>query len=136
MKKFMIASSVSALALTLALPAAAQVAETVDTPAYQISVETIVDGLDHPWALAFIDEERFIVTERDTGQIRIATVEGDLKDPSSVKLGINAAEAEFVVMQALMFPGINILWAGCVLLALGTGMAVWQRIRGTGKPKA
>ena len=66
----------------------------------------------------------------------LATVEGDLKDPSSVKLGINAAEAEFVVMQALMFPGINILWAGCVLLALGTGMAVWQRIRGTGKPKA
>ena len=29
----------------------------------------------------------------------------------------------------LVFPGINILWIGCVLLALGTGMAVWQRVR-------
>jgi cytochrome c-type biogenesis protein CcmF len=45
------------------------------------------------------------------------------------KVGIEVAEAEFVVMQALIFPGINILWIGCVLLALGTGMAVWQRIR-------
>lgn len=60
----------------------------------------------------------------------LATVKGDLQVPSSVKLGLNVAEAEFVVMQALVFPGINILWIGCILLALGTGMAVWDRIRG------
>ena len=46
-----------------------------------------------------------------------------------VKVGVNVAEAEFLVMQAIVFPGINILWIGCVLLALGTGMAVWQRLR-------
>ncbi len=46
-----------------------------------------------------------------------------------IKVGMNVAEAEFVVMQAIVFPGINILWIGCVLLALGTGMAVWQRVR-------
>ena len=58
----------------------------------------------------------------------LATVE---KDPMGgpAKVGLNVAEAEFLVMQALLFPGINILWIGCVLLALGTGMAVWQRIR-------
>jgi cytochrome c-type biogenesis protein CcmF len=59
----------------------------------------------------------------------LASVQGDLADQRSVQVGINVAEAEFVVMQALMFPGINILWIGCVLLALGTGMAVWQRFR-------
>ncbi|MFZ1693205.1 MAG: hypothetical protein WAT74_08425, partial [Flavobacteriales bacterium] len=53
----------------------------------------------------------------------LATVDGE-------KLGIEVAESEFVVMQALMFPWINILWIGCVLLALGSGMAVWQRVRG------
>ena len=53
----------------------------------------------------------------------LATVDGE-------KLGLNVAEAEFVVMQAIMFPGINILWIGCVLLALGSGMAVWQRVNG------
>ncbi len=55
----------------------------------------------------------------------LATVDGD-------KVGLNVAESEFLVMQALMFPGINILWIGCVLLAIGSGMAVWQRIRRKG----
>jgi cytochrome c-type biogenesis protein CcmF len=53
----------------------------------------------------------------------LATVDGD-------KVGLNIAESEFLVMQALLFPGINILWIGCVLLAIGTGMAVLQRVRG------
>lgn len=66
----------------------------------------------------------------------VATVQGDLNDPKSLKLGIQVAEAEFVVMQALMFPGINILWLGCVLLALGSGMAVWQRVRSDKSSKA
>ena len=63
--------------------------------------------------------------EVDALRIRysLATSEGD-------KLGLDVAEREFVVMQALIFPGINILWIGCVLLALGSGMAVWQRVRG------
>ncbi len=46
-----------------------------------------------------------------------------------MKYGLTVAESEFVVLQALVFPGINILWIGCVLLALGTGLAVRQRIR-------
>ncbi len=59
----------------------------------------------------------------------LATVDGDLLGPDPVKVGVNVAEAEFLIMQALVFPGINILWLGCVLMALGTGMAVWQRVR-------
>ncbi|MBX2973441.1 MAG: cytochrome c biogenesis protein CcsA [Flavobacteriales bacterium] len=46
-----------------------------------------------------------------------------------VAVGLNVAEAEFLVMQAIVFPGINILWIGCVLLFVGTLMAVRQRIR-------
>ena len=56
----------------------------------------------------------------------LASVDGN-------KLGIEVAEQEFVVMQAIVFPAINILWIGCVLLALGTGMAVWQRVKGNKK---
>ncbi|HNU56464.1 MAG TPA: cytochrome c biogenesis protein CcsA [Flavobacteriales bacterium] len=44
-------------------------------------------------------------------------------------IGLNVAESEFLVMQAIVFPGINILWIGCVLLFIGTFMAVWQRVR-------
>lgn len=49
------------------------------------------------------------------------------------KIGLNVAEAEFLVLQAIVFPGINILWIGCVLMFLGTFMAVRQRI--IAKPK-
>lgn len=60
----------------------------------------------------------------------LGTVTGDVNDPASVKVGIDVAESEFVVMQAIVFPGINILWLGCVLMLIGTAMAVWQRVRG------
>jgi cytochrome c-type biogenesis protein CcmF len=36
---------------------------------------------------------------------------------------------EFVVMQAIEFPMINILWIGCVVMFLGTVMAIRHRIR-------
>lgn len=55
-------------------------------------------------------------------KVDIASVKGD-------RLGIHVYEHEFVIMQAIIFPGINILWIGCVLMALGTGMAVWQRLK-------
>ena len=48
-----------------------------------------------------------------------------------VHVGLNVFEQEFVVMQAIVFPGINILWLGCVLLFLGTLLAVRQRIKRT-----
>lgn len=50
-------------------------------------------------------------------------------DKPRIAIGLNVAESEFLVLQAIVFPGINILWIGCVLLFVGTGMAVWQRVR-------
>ncbi|MBP9161501.1 MAG: cytochrome c biogenesis protein CcsA, partial [Flavobacteriales bacterium] len=56
----------------------------------------------------------------------LATVKGD-------HVGLNVSEREFVIMQAIVFPGINILWIGCILMALGTFVAVRQRVRGKRK---
>ena len=36
---------------------------------------------------------------------------------------------DFIVLKAIVFPGINILWIGCILMVIGSGMAVVQRIR-------
>ena len=36
---------------------------------------------------------------------------------------------DFVVMQAIIFPYINILWIGCILMVIGSLMAVIQRIK-------
>ena len=36
---------------------------------------------------------------------------------------------EFIVLKALVFPWINILWAGCVIMVIGTVMAIWRRVK-------
>ena len=56
-----------------------------------------------------------IVPEEGTITIRVAEKEENIKD--------------FIVMQAIMFPWINILWVGIVVMGLGTGIAVAQRFR-------
>lgn len=57
-------------------------------------------------------------------------------DPVANKVTFEVAEhkdntKEFIVMQAIMFPAINVLWIGIILMALGTFMAVLQRIKKT-----
>ncbi len=36
---------------------------------------------------------------------------------------------EFIVLKALVFPWINILWAGCVIMVIGTVMAIRRRVK-------
>ena len=57
-----------ALAL-LAWPAIAH-AQTFKSSAGNLKVETVADGLSHPWALAFLPDGRMLVTERP-GRMRI-----------------------------------------------------------------
>ncbi len=36
---------------------------------------------------------------------------------------------DFIVMKAVVFPGINILWVGCVLMFIGTIISFWHRFK-------
>lgn len=42
-------------------------------------------------------------------------------------------ESEFIIMQAIIFPWINILWIGCLLMILGSITAAYYRIKNTVK---
>jgi cytochrome c-type biogenesis protein CcmF len=58
----------------------------------------------------------------------------DEKNPDNTTVEIMLSEKknnqkDFIVMEAYMFPFINVLWLGCVVMVFGTGLAVWQRIR-------
>ena len=60
-------------------------------------------------------------------------------DPTKKEIGLEVSvkkgmKKDFVVLKAIVFPAINLLWIGCFLLAIGTGLAVWQRIK-VGIPK-
>ena len=70
-------SAVPAMALLiaggLALPQPDAVAD--EQPGYKI--ETLAEGLEHPWSLAFLPDGRMLVTERP-GRLRMLTAEGEL----------------------------------------------------------
>ncbi len=76
----------SALIVTLmgdygAAPAWAEGQRIVDTDLVRVRVETVASGLDHPWGLALLPDGRFLVTERNSGQLRIGTQIGELSEP-------------------------------------------------------
>lgn len=54
--------------------------------------------------------------------------------PESGKIEISVQEKkanrrDYIVMQALVFPYINILWGGCLIMIIGTVLAIIERIK-------
>lgn len=81
-----------------------------------------------------IRDQRFSISIPDSiaGQGISITFEGI--DPQNEEFKFKVLEKapkfkEFIVMKAIIFPGINILWIGCIIMALGTFFAVYSRIR-------
>lgn len=55
-------------------------------------------------------------------------------NPETGKVDISVAEKvsdkkDFIVMQAIVFPYINILWTGCMVMIIGTIIAIRQRLK-------
>lgn len=61
-----------------AAPAGAQ--DMVRSEQANFTVQTIAEGLDHPWALAFLPDGAMLVTERP-GQMRLVSPDGRLGEP-------------------------------------------------------
>jgi cytochrome c-type biogenesis protein CcmF len=36
---------------------------------------------------------------------------------------------DFIIMQAFIFPYINILWIGCIVMVIGTLLAIVERLK-------
>lgn len=73
-------AAVSLFALASAVPAFAQ-NQSAESQHYDLEIATVVDGLEHPWAMAFVSDDAFLVTERNPGTLRVATVDGALSEP-------------------------------------------------------
>ncbi|MEW6693966.1 MAG: PQQ-dependent sugar dehydrogenase [Pseudomonadota bacterium] len=61
------------VAATVALAAGAEAAT-------RVQAETVASGLEHPWAVAFLPQGRFLVTERP-GRLRVVEPDGRLQPP-------------------------------------------------------
>ncbi|KAA0010015.1 PQQ-dependent sugar dehydrogenase [Billgrantia pellis] len=68
------------VALSLSPLALAQSKESVQTEAGALSIETVVDGLVHPWGMAFLPDGRMLITERE-GRLRLLSQDETLSDP-------------------------------------------------------
>lgn len=71
-----------AVAVTLLIFTCSSFAQksTVETDAGSIKVETLAEGLDHPWGMAFLPDNRLLVTER-AGTLRILDENNNLSEP-------------------------------------------------------
>lgn len=57
-------------------------AETLRThQGTEVQLETLVDGLNHPWGMAFLPDGRLLVTERNTGLLHILHTNSTLSSP-------------------------------------------------------
>ncbi len=54
----------------------------IPTKHYTLRLQAITSDLDHPWGLAYLPDNRFLVTER-SGLLRIVSANGTLSDPIS-----------------------------------------------------
>jgi glucose/arabinose dehydrogenase len=74
----------AALVGTLILAAGPAAAVITDAPPpaepSKIKVETVADGLEHPWGLQFLPDGRLLVTERP-GRMRLVSKDGQLSEP-------------------------------------------------------
>ena len=70
----------AAAALVLISQSCIAESTSIDTNEGPIKVETIAHGLENPWGLAFLPDDRMLVTERP-GRLRIVTKDGKISDP-------------------------------------------------------
>ncbi|MFU8864716.1 MAG: PQQ-dependent sugar dehydrogenase [Rhodobacterales bacterium] len=80
MSPFLKATPLAPLTLFVGTAALAQ-ETTVEAQDHTFTVATVVEGLSHPWGMAFISDTEFLVTERNTGALRVGNVDGSLSDP-------------------------------------------------------
>ncbi|HNL37699.1 MAG TPA: hypothetical protein PKH43_01155, partial [Saprospiraceae bacterium] len=51
------------------------------------------------------------------------------KEQRSIPLEIaeNVTRSDYIVLEAIVFPGINLVWAGSLLMLLGLAVSLWRR---------
>ncbi len=62
----------------------------------------------------------------------VLTISAALMDDEARKIPVeiaeNAPRSDYIVLEAIIFPGINLVWIGCISMLLGMGISFWRRM--------
>lgn len=86
----------------------------------KVAVQTVAEGLDHPWSIAFLPDGRMLVTER-AGRLRVIDADGHLQAEP-----VAGVPPVFVASQAGLFdvlPAPDFADSGVLYLAFAHGTA-------------
>ena len=71
----------------------------------------------------------FLQIDPNTERITIGIAQEPLFTGSApVEIADNALPTDYIVLEAILFPGINLFWGGSVLMMIGLGMAMFRRL--------
>ena len=71
---------------------------------------------------------RLIELDPIKDQITFAIAQDDRSDQTLVlDVAEDVSRSDIIVLEALVFPGINLFWAGSLLMLLGFFFALWNR---------
>lgn len=79
------------------------VAQTLATQAHRIRVNTMTEGLTHPWSLAFLPDGRMLVTER-AGRLRMISKDFKLDSQPIAGVPVVAAVGQGGLMDVVLHP--------------------------------
>ncbi len=59
--------------------------------------------------------------------ISVAKAAGELRK-IPVEIAENAPRSDYIVLEAIVFPGINLVWGGSILMLFGLALGMWRRL--------
>jgi cytochrome c-type biogenesis protein CcmF len=73
---------------------------------------------------------RFEKVDPATGQMTISAALASGEQRSiPIDVAENAARSDYIVLEAIIFPGINLVWIGSILMLVGLALGLWRRAK-------
>ena len=95
---------VGAFALAMATHAMAQDSQRMRTDKVEVVVETVARDLQNPWSIAFLPDNRMLVTERP-GRLRIVSTDGKVSAAAWRGVRRSHAKGQGGLLDVALSPG-------------------------------
>jgi cytochrome c-type biogenesis protein CcmF len=73
---------------------------------------------------------RFETIDPKTGTMTLSAAQAtDEQRTIPVEIAENVNRSDYIVLEAIVFPGINFVWSGALLMMIGLAISLWFRLR-------